>query len=31
MNDTSSENFRAKGFPAYLVDNENKKEGIEVI
>ena len=31
LEDKCSENLRAKGFPAYLVDNENKKEGIEVI
>ena len=31
LEEKCGENLRAIGFPAYLVDNENKKEGIEVI
>ena len=31
LEDKCSENLRAKGFPAYLIDQENKKNGIEII
>ena len=31
LEDKCGENLRAKGFPAYLVDKKNKKDGIEVI
>jgi len=30
LEDKCDENLRAKGFPSFLLDNENKKDGIEV-
>ena len=31
LEDKCGENLRAKNFPAYLEDSENKKDGIEVL